>query len=41
MAKEVWTDEADGSNPSDKDRFQREIFFPIGEPNPYGELSLD
>lgn len=38
LAKEVWTDEADGSNPSDKDRFQREIFFPIGEPNPYGEF---
>ena len=38
LAKEVWTDEADGSNPSDKDRFQREIFFPIGDPNPYGEF---
>ena len=40
LAKEVWTDEADGSNPSDKDRFQREIFFPIGEPDPYGEFFI-
>ena len=40
LAKEVWTDEADGSNLSDKDRFQREIFFPIGEPNPYGEFFI-
>ena len=34
LAKEVWN----GKNPelTDKDRYQNEIFFPIGEPNPYG-----
>ena len=38
MAKEVWTEETDDSNLSDRDRFQSEILFPIGEPNPYGEF---
>lgn len=31
MAKEVWADEAEAL--TDKDKFQQEIFFPIGEPN--------
>lgn len=38
MAKEVWTEKADNANLSGRDRFQREILFPIGEPNPYGEF---
>ena len=40
MAKEVWTEKTDRSNLSDRDRFQREILFPIGEPNPYGEFFI-
>lgn len=36
LAKEVWKDEAEAV--SDKDKFQKEIFFPIGEPNPYGKF---
>ena len=36
LAKEIWNEEARAV--SDKDRFQNEIFFPIGEPNPYGEF---
>ena len=36
LAKEVWAE--DGDAPSDKERFQNEIMFPIGEPNPYGEF---
>jgi quercetin dioxygenase-like cupin family protein/alkylhydroperoxidase/carboxymuconolactone decarboxylase family protein YurZ len=35
LAKEVWNDKA--PEMTDKDRYQNEIFFPIGEPNPYGE----
>jgi 4-carboxymuconolactone decarboxylase len=35
LAKEIWNESAPAI--SDKDRFQNEIFFPIGEPNPYGE----
>lgn len=35
LAKEVWNESAPAT--SDKDRFQNEIFFPIGESNPYGE----
>lgn len=31
MAKEVWNDETEPL--TDKDRFQKEILFPIGEPN--------
>lgn len=31
MAKEVWTEESPATG--DKDQFQEEIFFPIGEPN--------
>ena len=35
LAKEVWNDKS--PEMTDKDRFQNEIFFPIGEPNPYGD----
>ena len=35
MAKEIWNEETPAL--SEKDRFQNEIFFPIGEPNPYGD----
>ncbi|MBQ9229161.1 MAG: carboxymuconolactone decarboxylase family protein [Eubacterium sp.] len=33
QAKEVWTESE--TSLTDKDRFQSEIFLPIGEPNPY------
>ena len=35
LAKEIWNEETPAL--SEKDRFQNEIFFPIGEPNPYGD----
>ncbi|MCR4638285.1 carboxymuconolactone decarboxylase family protein [Ruminococcus sp.] len=35
LAKEVWNENIPVQ--TDKDRFQNEIFFPIGEPNPYGK----
>ena len=35
MAKEVWTDEEPAL--TDMDIFQKEIFLPIGEKNPYGQ----
>ncbi len=35
IAKEVYADNALAF--SEKDRFQQELFFPIGEPNPYGD----
>ncbi len=35
LAKEVWSEEIPAV--SDKERFQKEIMFPIGEKNPYGE----
>ena len=35
LAKEVWNDES--PELTNKDRYQNEIFFPIGEPNPYGD----
>ena len=35
LAKEVWNEKT--PELTDKDRFQNEIFFPIGEPNPYGD----
>ena len=38
LAKEIWTDESAAL--TDKDRFQNEIMFPIGEMNPYGELCV-
>ena len=36
LAKEVYSSEEVGL--TDKDRYQNTIFFPIGEPNPYGEF---
>ena len=36
MAKEVWTDDEPAL--TEKDKFQQEIMFPIGEPNPYGQF---
>ena len=36
QAKEVWNGETDAAN--DKERYQNTIFFPIGEPNPYGQF---
>jgi 4-carboxymuconolactone decarboxylase len=36
LAKEIYNDQI--SVISDKDRYQNSIFFPIGEPNPYGEF---
>ncbi len=35
LAKEVWNEKS--VELTDKDRFQNEIFFPIGEPNPFGD----
>ncbi len=35
LAKEVWNEEAAAL--TEKDKFQNELFFPIGEPNPYGD----
>ena len=35
MAKEIWNEETPAL--TEKDRYQNEIFFPIGEPNPYGD----
>ena len=35
LAKDIWNENTPAV--SDKDRFQNEIFFPIGEPNPYGD----
>ena len=35
LAKDIWNESTPAV--SDKDRFQNEIFFPIGEPNPYGD----
>ena len=34
LAKEVWSEKS--PELTEKDRYQNEIFFPIGEPNPYG-----
>ena len=36
LAKEIWADES--TRLTDKERFQNEIMFPIGEPNPYSEF---
>ena len=38
IAKEVYADNAPAG--SDKDRFQNEIMFPIGEKNPYGQFFI-
>ncbi len=35
LVKEVWSEKS--HEMTDKDRYQNEIFFPIGEPNPYGD----
>ncbi len=35
MAKEIWNETEPGL--TDKDKYQNTIFFPIGEPNPYGD----
>ena len=36
LAKEVYDEELEEL--SDKDKYQNTIFFPVGEPNPYGEF---
>jgi len=36
LAKEVWNEEK--PELTEKDRYQNEVFFPIGEPNPYGQF---
>ena len=38
LAKEVWNEKS--PELTDKDRYQNEIFFPIGEPNPYGDFFI-
>ena len=38
LAKEVWNEKA--PEMADKDKYQNEIFFPIGEPNPYGDYFI-
>ena len=38
IAKEVYAD--DTAALSDKDKFQKELFFPIGEKNPYGQFFI-
>ena len=35
LAKDVWNEKL--TEQTDKDKYQNEIFFPIGEPNPYGD----
>ena len=35
LAKDVWNESEPAA--SEKDRYQNTIFFPIGEPNPYGK----
>ena len=36
LAKDVWNDQE--SALTEKDRYQNSVFFPIGEPNPYGQF---
>ena len=36
MAKDIWNEVAPAQ--SEKEKFQNSIFFPIGEPNPYGQF---
>jgi quercetin dioxygenase-like cupin family protein len=36
LAKDVWNEEAVSESPLEK--YQSSIFFPVGEPNPYGEF---
>ena len=35
LAKEVWDEAAPAA--TEKERYQNTLFFPIGEPNPYGQ----
>ena len=35
LAKEVWNEKS--AELTDKERYQNEIFFPVGEPNPFGD----
>ena len=35
LAKEVWNEREPAAN--EKERYQNSIFFPVGEPNPYGK----
>ncbi len=36
LAKEVWNEEEQGL--TERERYQNTIFFPIGDPNPYGKF---
>jgi alkylhydroperoxidase/carboxymuconolactone decarboxylase family protein YurZ/quercetin dioxygenase-like cupin family protein len=36
LAKEVWNEDAPAQ--TEKDRYQNTVFFPVGDPNPYGEF---
>ena len=36
LAKEIWNEEHPAQ--TEKDKYQNTIFFPIGEPNPYGQF---
>jgi len=36
LAREIWTEETEAL--TEKERFQNEIMFPIGEENPYGQF---
>ena len=36
LAKEIWNEETPALN--EKEKYQNTIFFPIGEPNPYGQF---
>ncbi len=38
MAKEVWTEDEPAL--TDKEKFQKEIFLPIGDPNPFGQFFI-
>ena len=38
LAKDVWTPEKEAATA--KEAFQRELMFPIGEPNPYGKYFI-
>ena len=38
LAKEIWNENT--PELTDKDKYQNEIFFPIGEPNPYGDYFI-
>ena len=38
LAKEVYGEQTSGLTDKDKEKYQNTIFFPIGDPNPYGEF---